>query len=135
VVGTRVIAGEVLRAVNAPFINYHAGITPKYRGVHGGYWAKAGGDLGNFGVTVHVVDEGIDTGGVLYQARLTPTVKDNYSTYPYLQLAAAMPLLERGARDAIAGNLQIEKVDLPSHLWSHPTLWHYLKTGWRRGAW
>jgi len=135
VVGTRIIAGEVLRAVDAPFINYHAGITPKYRGVHGGYWAKSEGDLGNFGVTVHLVDEGIDTGDVLYQARLTPTAKDNYSTYPYLQLAAALPLLERAARDAIAGTLQTEKVDLPSHLWSHPTLWHYIKTGWRRGAW
>jgi methionyl-tRNA formyltransferase len=135
VVGTRIIAGQVLRGTDAPFINYHAGITPKYRGVHGGYWAKAEGDLGNFGVTVHLVDEGIDTGEVLYQARLAPTVKDNYSTYPYLQLAAALPLLERAAYDATAGTLRVEKVDLPSHLWSHPTLWRYVKTGWRRGVW
>jgi folate-dependent phosphoribosylglycinamide formyltransferase PurN len=135
VVGTRIIAGEVLRAVDAPFINYHAGITPKYRGVHGGYWALAEGDDGNFGVTVHLVDEGIDTGGVLYQARPAPTARDNYSTYPYLQLAAALPLLERAARDAMAGTLRTEKVDLPSRLWSHPTLWHYIKTGWRSGVW
>jgi Formyl transferase len=135
VVGTRIIARDVLRSVDAPFINYHAGITPKYRGVHGGYWAASEGDLGNFGVTVHLVDEGIDTGDVLYQARLTPTAKDNYSTYPYLQLVAGLPLLQRAARDAVAGTLRSEKVDLPSHLWSHPTLWHYIKTGWRRGAW
>ena len=135
VVGTRIIAGEVLRAVDAPFINYHAGITPKYRGVHGGYWAKAQGDDGNFGVTVHLVDQGIDTGDVLYQARLAPTGRDNYSTYPYLQLAAALPLLERAARDAVAGTLRPEKVDLPSLLWSHPTLWRYINTGWSRGVW
>src|SRR5262245_3683623 len=73
VMGTRIIARDVLRSIDAPFINYHAGITPKYRGVHGGYWAKAEDDPGNFGVTVHLVDEGIDTGGVLYQARLAPT--------------------------------------------------------------
>ena len=135
VIGTRIIAGEVLRAVGAPFINYHAGVTPKYRGVHGGYWAKAQGDDGNFGVTVHLVDEGIDTGDVLYQARLAPTRKDNYSTYPYLQLAAALPLLERAARDAAAGTLRPEKIDLPSHLWSHPTLWRYIKTGLGRRIW
>jgi methionyl-tRNA formyltransferase len=135
VVGTRIITREVLRSVDAPFINYHAGITPKYRGVHGGYWAKSEGDLGNFGVTVHLVDEGVDTGDVLYQARLVPDAEDNYSTYPYLQLAAALPLLQRAAGDAIAGTLRPEKVDLPSHLWSHPTLWHYIKTGLRRGAW
>jgi folate-dependent phosphoribosylglycinamide formyltransferase PurN len=135
VVGTRIIAEEVLRAIDAPFINYHAGITPKYRGVHGGYWAKAEGDPGNFGVTVHLIDEGIDTGDVLYQARLVPTAKDNYSTFPYLQLVAALPLLEKAARDAVSGMLRPEKVDLPSHLWSHPTLWHYIKTGWRQGVW
>jgi methionyl-tRNA formyltransferase len=135
VVGTRIIKREVLRSVDAPFINYHAGITPKYRGVHGGYWAMSEGDLGNFGVTVHLVDEGIDTGDVLYQARLVPTEADNYSTYPYLQLVAALPLLQRAARDALAGTLRAEKIDLPSHLWSHPTLWHYIKTGWQRDAW
>jgi folate-dependent phosphoribosylglycinamide formyltransferase PurN len=135
VVGTRMIARDVLRAVDAPYVNYHAGITPKYRGVHGGYWARAEGDQDNFGVTVHLVDEGIDTGGVLYQARLSPTAKDNYSTYPYLQLAAALPLLERAARDAMAGTLRTQKVDLPSRLWSHPTLWHYIKAGWRSGVW
>ena len=37
--GTRIICNETLCAVDAPFINTHAGITPLYRGVHGGYWA------------------------------------------------------------------------------------------------
>jgi len=62
-------------------------------------------------------------------------VKDNYSTFPYLQLVAALPLLERAARDAVTGALRAEKVDLLSHLWSHPTLWHYIKTGLRQGVW
>jgi len=135
VMGTRLIAGEMLRSVDAPFINYHAGVTPKYRGVHGGYWAKAQGDDDNFGVTIHLVDEGIDTGSVLHQARPATSVKDNYSSYPYLQLAAALPLLERSAREAIAGTLSPQRVDLPSRLWSHPTLWTYIQTGLRRGVW
>jgi len=135
VVGTRIISRKVLSAVDAPFINYHDGITPKYRGIHGGYWASARGDLANFGATVHLVDPGIDTGDVLYQVRLQPSGDDNYATFSYLQLAAALPLLERAAEDAIAGTLTPQKVDLPSQLWSHPTLWGYLATGLRRGAW
>ena len=135
VMGTRIISAEVLRSVDAPFINYHAGVTPKYRGVHGGYWAKAQGDDDNFGVTIHLVDEGIDTGSVLYQARPATSAKDNYSSYPYLQLAAALPLLERSAHEAIAGTLSPQHVDLPSQLWSHPTLWTYIQTGLRRGVW
>jgi folate-dependent phosphoribosylglycinamide formyltransferase PurN len=135
VVGTRIISRKVLASVSAPFINYHDGITPKYRGIHGGYWANAQGDLANFGVTVHLVDPGIDTGEVLYQARLRPSGEDNYATFSYLQIAAALPLLERAAQDAIAGTLTPLEVDLPSHLWSHPTLWGYVTTGIKRGAW
>jgi folate-dependent phosphoribosylglycinamide formyltransferase PurN len=135
VVGTRIISRKVLSSIAAPFINYHDGITPKYRGIHGGYWANAQGDLANFGVTVHLVDPGIDTGAVLYQARLRPAAQDNYATFSYLQIAAALPLLERAAQDAIAGTLTPLKVDLPSFLWSHPTLWGYVATGLKRGAW
>jgi folate-dependent phosphoribosylglycinamide formyltransferase PurN len=135
VVGTRIISRKVLSSVSAPFINYHDGITPKYRGIHGGYWANAQGDLANFGVTVHLVDPGIDTGDVLYQARLEPSANDNYATFPYLQITAALPLLAQAAQDAIAGTLRPQKVALPSLLWSHPTLWGYVSTGLERGAW
>ena len=135
VMGTRLIDAEVLRETGAPFINYHAGITPKYRGVHGGYWALAGNDAGNFGITVHLIDAGIDTGAVLYQARMTPGRSDNFSTYPYMQLAAGLPLLAKAAEDAIAGRLAPREVALPSRLWSHPTIWQYLANGFRRGVW
>jgi hypothetical protein len=72
---------------------------------------------------------------VLYQARLTPTHADNYATFPYLQLAAALPLMEQAARDALAGKLAPQTVNLPSRLWSHPTIWSYVAAGLRRGAW
>jgi phosphoribosylglycinamide formyltransferase 1 len=135
VVGTRIISRKVLAAVEAPFINYHDGVTPKYRGIHGGYWASAQNDLVNFGVTVHLVDPGIDTGEVLYQVRLRPSGEDNYATFSYLQLAAALPLLIRAAEDVLAGAVTPQTVDLPSHLWSHPTIWRYFATGVCRGAW
>src|ERR1700730_18117841 len=105
VVGTRIIDRNALYSVPRACVNYQDGITPKYRGIRGGYWANAEDDLANFGVTVHLVDPGIDTGGVLYQARLAPTARDNYASFPYLQIAAGLPLLERAARDAIAGTL------------------------------
>jgi len=31
--------------------------------------------------------------------------------------------------------LVAQKVDLPSGLWSHPTLWGYVWAGLRQGAW
>jgi folate-dependent phosphoribosylglycinamide formyltransferase PurN len=135
VVGTRLIDAAVLAAIKAPFINYHAGITPKYRGAHGAYWSQATGDAANCGITVHLVDAGIDTGDILYQERLVRAPGDNFSVYPYRQLAAALPLLERAAQDTLAGTLKPHKVGLPSRLWSHPTLWGYVWTGLHLGVW
>jgi methionyl-tRNA formyltransferase len=124
--GTRIISKKVLGAVTCPIINTHAGITPQYRGVHGTYWALASNDAANSGVTVHLVDAGIDTGGILYQARVTPEKSDNFVTYPLLQLAAGIPLLKKAVADALAGNLTTISGTPGSKLWHHPTLWQYL---------
>ena len=54
---------------------------------------------------MHLVDEGVDTGGVLYQARIAPTLADNFPTYFYLQAAAARPLAVKAVEDALAGRI------------------------------
>lgn len=132
--GTGILSRRLLQAVNAVFINMHAGITPKYRGVHGGYWALANGDASHAGVTVHLVDAGIDTGGVLYQAHITPGRRDNFCTYPLLQLSAGLPSMARAVNDALAGALNPVDPKLPSRLYYHPTLWGYWWTRLRRGV-
>lgn len=124
--GTRIISKKVLQNCNAPFINMHAGITPQYRGVHGGYWAVANNDYENFGVTVHRVDAGIDTGEVLYQQRIAVDSIDNYTTYPYLQLGEGLPLMKRALEDIFAGREKPTMVSKEnSQLWYHPTIWQY----------
>jgi phosphoribosylglycinamide formyltransferase 1 len=134
--GTGIISSEVLTSVDAPFINTHTGITPSYRGVHGGYWALVNGDKENCGVTIHLVDAGIDTGGILYQSRIEPTQEDNYFTYPMLQYAAGVPLLLRAVSDALAGRLSAHREEgKRSALWTHPTLFEYLRNGWIRRVW
>lgn len=125
--GTRIVSEKVLKAVNARFINIHAGITPLYRGVHGAYWALAQGDPSNCGVTVHFVEEGIDTGKILKQAIIQPTRQDNFVTYPLLQLAKGVQLLAEAIEDLINGKLQIKPCPIgESRLWAHPTLGEYV---------
>ena len=124
--GTRILSKKLLDSVNAKFINMHLGITPKYRGVHGAYWAYYNGDDINAGVTVHLVDPGIDTGGILYQDRIDKTDIDNYFTYPYLQVAKGIPLEVKAIKDIISGNLKTIENDLPSKLYSHPTFFEYV---------
>ncbi|RPI39240.1 MAG: formyl transferase [Hyphomicrobiaceae bacterium] len=135
VYGTRIIKWRTLGCVAAPFINYHAGINPKYRGQNGAYWARSQHDRAHAGVTVHLVDQGIDTGSVLYQAPVEFAPDDNIATYQHRQMAAALPLLVRAIEDALKGQLRPRHIDLPSKQWFHPTLWGYLKTGMVQQVW
>lgn len=128
VAGTRVIRGEVLHAADAPFVNLHAGITPRYRGVHGGYWALVERRADDAGATVHLVDEGIDTGVVLARAPIVATDADSFATYFTLQLAAGVPELMRVLPDAVTGRAEpLPEGPGPSRLWYHPTVWGYLR--------
>jgi phosphoribosylglycinamide formyltransferase 1 len=131
--GTRILSRQVLGAIAAPFINLHAGVTPRYRGVHGGYWALHNGDAEHAGVSVHLVDPGVDSGPVLYQVRIDPTPADNFCTYPLLQMAAGIPLLARAIEDALEGRLAPIDGVPPSRLYHHPTVGQYLTARVRRG--
>lgn len=124
--GTRIISKEVLSCVNAIFINMHAGITPKYRGAHGVYWARYNNDMENAGVTVHLVDEGIDTGNVIYQACVGISEKDNFTTYPTIQTCVGVEYEIKAINDIINGELKTISNQLPSCLYSHPTMFQYI---------
>lgn len=130
VCGTRILDRATLAALNGPVVNFHAGITPLYRGVHGGYWALAEGRPELVGSTLHLIDPGIDTGEVVAQATFTVTPDDSFATYPYLHVAAVLPPLEEAVACALAGEeLQGRPLrdDLASKLRTHPTLVEYLR--------
>jgi methionyl-tRNA formyltransferase len=124
--GTRIISKDILNSIPERFINIHAGITPKYRNVHGAYWAIVNDDLENCGVTVHLVDAGIDTGNIIYQQTIKVTKKDNFSTYPILQLAEGIIILKKAIDDIFSNHLQFRKNNLESKMWYHPSFWQYL---------
>ena len=124
--GTTILKENVLSCTNAKFINIHAGITPKYRGCHGAYWALYNKDRENCGVTVHFVDKGIDTGSIIYQERIYPTKKDNFVTYPLLQLSAALDIFYQSIKDIENNCVKIKENNLPSSLYYHPTFFQYL---------
>ncbi len=135
--GTRIISTQVLESVGCPVVNMHAGITPRYRGVHGGYWALAEQHPEWVGTTVHLVDPGIDTGGILAQTTFEVSGEDTIATYPDLHLVHGLPLL--GAQiDKVMAGTELEPVPASiapgSGLYYHPTLWGYLWRRWRQGV-
>ena len=126
VIGTRIISRQILSSIPAKFINIHAGITPKYRNVHGAYWALVNNDVENCGVTVHLVDPGIDTGSIIYQNKISMTKQDNFVTYPLLQLAEGIACLKTALRDIAEEKFVLKKGKKESKIWHHPTLWQYM---------
>ena len=124
--GTRIISKKVLNSINATFINTHAGITPLYRGIHGAYWSKVNKD-NHCGVTVHLVDPGIDTGGILFQDVIETNPKDNFVSYTYLQMAKGIELMKLALNDLINNESKVITNNLESKIWTHPTIWFYLK--------
>lgn len=134
--GTRIIDSETLAAIGGSVINTHAGITPLYRGVHGGYWALIERRPDLAGSTVHFVDEGVDTGRVIDQATFAISEKDSFVTYPYLHLAVGIPPLVNAVRSLLAGTLHRagNEPALPSRLRTHPTLLQYVFGRFRKGV-
>lgn len=132
--GTRIISADVLNCVKAKFLNTHLGITPKYRGVHGGYWALANGDRQRFGTTVHLVDPGIDTGEILRQGTTHPGKCDNFCTYPLHQIAIGIKLMRLSLTDLKCHQMEVGSCEQKSILWHHPDILTYLKNWIAKGV-
>lgn len=56
-------------------LNFHPGLLPKYAGLHTHQWAIRN-DEKEFGVTLHWIDEGIDTGDIAFQTKFKLTGKE-----------------------------------------------------------
>jgi methionyl-tRNA formyltransferase len=66
---TQVFRPNLLEAVECPVLNFHPSLLPRHRGTAPLIWAIAEGDRVT-GLTLHDVDEGIDTGPILSQHRM-----------------------------------------------------------------
>ncbi len=125
--GTRIIKKSTLGQINVPVLNIHTGITPKYRGVHGGYWANYHNNLDLFGTTLHLVDAGVDSGKILAQKVLTPDRKDNYKSYPILQYCEGLDLVKSQLENIKSGDFKSsEALTKESQLLYHPRACQYI---------
>lgn len=133
--GTRILSAKILASIDCPVLNIHAGINPKYRGVHGGYWALVNDDLECCGATIHRVDEGVDTGEVLAYAKIKVTNLDNFVTYPLLQQKSALEILPSILNSLFMGSSEgLKKVVMDSQIWTHPTIYQYFLYRLTRGV-
>lgn len=75
----QIFKSELINLPKYKTINCHAGKLPFYRGRNILNWALIN-DEKSFGITVHYIDEGIDTGDIILQREFPITDEDNYNT-------------------------------------------------------
>ena len=75
----QIFKSKIINLTKYKIINCHAGKLPFYRGRNVLNWVLIN-DEQEFGITVHFVDEGIDTGDIILQKTFQINDQDNYST-------------------------------------------------------
>ena len=63
----RIIPKKILSKRRTPIVNLHLSYLPFNRGAHPIYWSFR--EKTPLGVTIHEVDQGIDTGKIIYQKK------------------------------------------------------------------
>lgn len=91
-------------------INCHAGKLPFYRGRNILNWALIN-DEKEFGITVHYIDEGIDTGDIIAQKSYPITDEDDYSTLLKRAYTGCADVLHEAVKLVQNGTVDVIKQD------------------------
>ncbi len=103
VIGTRKLSKEIFDSSRLGAINMHSGILPFYRGADSEFWALSNGEKEKIGVTIHFIDEDLDTGDIILTARQNVLDSDDHKTLRMKniflgaeKIIEALDLIERG---------------------------------------
>lgn len=80
-----IMPDDVIKLATFGGINYHPSLLPKYRGGSAINWAVIKGEK-ETGVTIHYVDQGIDTGDIVLQEKVEISSKDTVGSLYYDKL-------------------------------------------------
>ena len=75
----QILRPELIKLPRLGFINFHAGMLPRYRGRNVINWAIINNEK-EIGVTAHFIDVGIDTGDIILQRKLPILWEDDYAS-------------------------------------------------------
>jgi folate-dependent phosphoribosylglycinamide formyltransferase PurN len=107
--GADIVPPEVLAVPRVGSINAHYGLLPAYRGMNVTEWSVYCD--APVGVTVHLVDTGVDTGPILLREEIAPAPGDTFATLRGKHQEVAARLLVRAARELRDGTAKPEAQD------------------------
>jgi methionyl-tRNA formyltransferase len=91
-------------------INCHAGRLPDYKGRNVLNWVLIN-DEDNFGITVHYIDDNVDTGDIICQGVYPITDQDDYGTLLEKAYAECPKILYRAISKIMKGEVTVKRQD------------------------
>lgn len=137
----QLLKGEIINFPSNGVMNAHSSLLPEYRGANPSYWVirnqeKAGG------VTIHYIDDGMDSGDVLIQKKFEIPYKYSYKEYDdkiakiagecYLEVLDLLcgdnlcPQKQIKDDGFIAKRIQDKDYNIDYNLYSRKEVFHYL---------
>jgi methionyl-tRNA formyltransferase len=74
----------MIKKIDCPIFNLHISYLPYNRGAHPNFWSFY--DNTPSGVTIHLIDEGIDTGPIIYQKYINFNIDEKTFILTYFRL-------------------------------------------------
>ncbi|MEY4411286.1 MAG: hypothetical protein RLZ69_860 [Actinomycetota bacterium] len=103
----RILPPNFVRAVSPRLINTHPSLLPLFPGAHAVHDAMAAG-AAETGVTIHIVDEGVDTGPHLAQAKVTVLPEDTEESLHERIKVVERQLLVQVVADIANGKIKLQ---------------------------
>ena len=131
-----ILSKKVLKAFNMKAINLHISYLPWNRGADPNFWSFV--DNTPKGVTIHLLDEGIDTGDIIFQEELFFDKNETLSSsYNKLQ-SHIVKLFKHYWVDIKQGNFILKKqkdIGTFHYKKDKSILFKNLKDGWKTSIW
>jgi len=122
-VGADIVPASMLELARVGALNAHYGLLPKYRGMNVTEWSVYNGDP--VGVTVHLVDSGIDSGDILVREPIPLAAGETFASLRKKHQQVAARLLVESAvalRDGTANALPQRPQEGRQYYRMHPVL-------------
>ena len=122
VAGSRIIKPPVVARFPGRLVNFHSGLLPHYRGPYSEFWAMYQHMPDLIGCSVHLIDEGIDTGPLL-ATRVAQLPDDRLTPQQahHLNVLQAVPTVAQTIAAYLRGELRPMPQPPGGQTYTHPS--------------
>jgi methionyl-tRNA formyltransferase len=112
------LSEKLLKIPRLGVINFHTSLLPRHAGMHPGFWTIWYGDK-ETGMVIHFMDQGIDTGEIIYETRVPVKIGDTINDVYNRVWNSSTPLIKRLLNDLDTENLPRKRQDMSKYFYNY----------------